>query len=494
MLKKFLQKYRKFRQFKLLILVLTLTILAMFLQRTELESITKASAATRQFVMGISMPDGYLYSHERDARALAAIDDFSKPSNQGGAGRYPGTFAVWKHIGDTGPKFPSPTFLKGLDDRNITLTVFMEPTGPGIRKSEGDPEAAKKYSNNAIAQGSFDEFFREWATEAKAYGKPVILRYAHEMNGNWFPWSPHQDRNIYYDLGNSPESYVAAWRHIYEIVKPIAPNVQFFWCPYRLYDKGSFAFFPGVNYVDYIGFDAYQWEGSGGPPMHDIYAQSIHILRTLPGLPKNPNGTSRIPIIVGETGVATNGDPNNTYRRSWLLNGYQQIYDNFPDVAGIIYFNFNMRNVEGNYIQDVNWALSAAPEIMSTYANLASQERFQGNFSSLSITPTPTPKPVREGYVDILNCSTISGWAADKSKLNTPISVSFYKDGVKFKSVVADKYRSDVGAYLSDNGQHGFSIKTPLALKDGKRHRIAVKYGSSGIHLKYSPQYITCNP
>ena len=45
------------------------------------------------------------------------------------------------------------------------------------------------YRLSAIANGTHDALVRRWATQIKAWGKPLMLRFAHEMNGNWYPWS-----------------------------------------------------------------------------------------------------------------------------------------------------------------------------------------------------------------------------------------------------------------------------------------------------------------
>ena len=45
---------------------------------------------------------------------------------------------------------------------------------------------------------------------AANYEKPLYLRFAHEMNGGWFPWGVGTN-------GNGPADYVAAWRHIHDI-------------------------------------------------------------------------------------------------------------------------------------------------------------------------------------------------------------------------------------------------------------------------------------
>lgn len=539
-------KNRKIIPFIFILIVIPLTtVLALaqqnFFSRASELAVNEAPAVTTRepLVMGMSLPESLASKDGRETQTLAAIDAIAKPVAQGGVGYYPGTFSIWTDFneppGEFAPRasFPSTALLKGLDDRNITPVIFMEPVGPGIRRSDGDINEAMKYSNNSIVNGSFDTFLIAWAQGAKAYGKPVILRYAQEMNGNWFPWSVGQPapkdkdgKYVYYNLGNTKANYISAWRHIYNTIHPIAPNVKFYWCPFQLFDTNSFSFFPGVSYVDYIGFNAYQWNGNSGGTMKNLYGPSINFLRGLPGLPKNADGTSKIPIIIGETGIASSPRSTTTYRKTWLGDGYRNIYSQFHDVRAILYFNFDMTNLFGRVAQQVNWDLKASPEIRTTYAGLASDPKFQGNFKPMprpTLTPTPTPtktptptptsipthlpsptftptptpttaNPLYDGYLDQASCSIIYGWAANKNRLNTPINVDIYSDGVFLTNATANEKRSDVGAYLGDGGMHGFSISTPTSLKNNASHTITVKYGGTNKLLHTNSKKITCTP
>src|SRR5262249_31345583 len=60
--------------------------------------------------------------------------------------------------------------------------------------------------------------------------------------------------------------------------------------------------------------------------------------------------------------------------------------------------------------------------------------------------------PYFEGYVDAADCS-VRGWAADRRRLNTPITVTIFwptLTGVLQETVLANGQRPDVGAYLGD--------------------------------------------
>lgn len=98
------------------------------------------------------------------------------------------------------------------------------------------------------------------------------------------------------------------------------------------------------------------------------------------------------------------------------------------------------------------------------------------------------------GTFEHAGCDTLSGWAADRSRLNTAITVSIYNNGFLLTTVLANGSRPDVGSLLGDNGLHGFSIATPLSLRDGNSHLVSIKFESSGTDLASSPVSLTCSP
>jgi hypothetical protein len=104
------------------------------------------------------------------------------------------------------------------------------------------------------------------------------------------------------------------------------------------------------------------------------------------------------------------------------------------------------------------------------------------------------PVPVYTGFLEHTGCDTISGWAADRTRLYTPITANIYNNGTLLITVEANILRSDVGAYLGDNGLHGFSIITPASLVDGTAHQLSVRFENSGTELSGSPVSLTCAP
>jgi beta-mannanase len=78
------------------------------------------------------------------------------------------------------------------------------------------------------------------------------------MNGDWFPWGIGVN-------GNTTDTFVKAWRHVVSVVRSVgARNVKFLWSPYNT-DNGAYRpFYPGNDWVDFVGATSLNWGESGG--------------------------------------------------------------------------------------------------------------------------------------------------------------------------------------------------------------------------------------
>jgi len=105
------------------------------------------------------------------------------------------------------------------------------------------------YRNADIAAGWHDRYLKRFARSLAAFHGVVYLRYAHEMNGTWYPWS--HDWN----------SYRRAWRHVVRVFRLVgASNVRFVWSvnpslyvPLRSWFARLPDYWPGAQYVDLVG-------------------------------------------------------------------------------------------------------------------------------------------------------------------------------------------------------------------------------------------------
>jgi mannan endo-1,4-beta-mannosidase len=136
----------------------------------------------------------------------------------------------------------------------------------------------------AIATGRYDLWIRTYASEVRAFGHPVIIGFAHEMNGNWYPW------------GKQPGAFVAAWRHIVTLFRQQgATNVTWLWTPNSggKHPGSLRQYWPGGKYVNWVGLDGYYYDPADR--FSKIFVPSIRVIRKL----------TRDPILLSETAVGT---------------------------------------------------------------------------------------------------------------------------------------------------------------------------------------------
>ena len=104
--------------------------------------------------------------------------------------------------------------------------------------------------------GDHDDYLPQFAQNAKAYGGRVLLRFAHEMDGDWFPWGIGR-------FDNTRLNFILAWRHVTTSFRSVgAGNVKFVWSPIgrdRKHRMNLKTIYPGDNYVDYMAITAANW-------------------------------------------------------------------------------------------------------------------------------------------------------------------------------------------------------------------------------------------
>lgn len=75
---------------------------------------------------------------------------------------------------------PVPTAaLTEIADAGMTPLLTLEPWVPAGGVDQPG------YALARIAAGDHDAALNRWASEVAAWGRPVLLRFAHEMNGTW---------------------------------------------------------------------------------------------------------------------------------------------------------------------------------------------------------------------------------------------------------------------------------------------------------------------
>ena len=161
-----------------------------------------------------------------------------------------------------------------------------------------DPNAIKL---NEIIAGKYDKYIDDYAAGARSFGGEIWIRWGHEMNGNWYPWSIGNN-------GSDAQTYLKAYRHIHDRFRKMgASNVRWVWCfnaesvPNVSWNDAARAY-PGDAYVDAVAVDGYNF---GTTTAHSRW-QSFEEIFARPIAMANQNWPTK-PLWIGETGCATTG-------------------------------------------------------------------------------------------------------------------------------------------------------------------------------------------
>jgi hypothetical protein len=161
-------------------------------------------------------------------------------------------FLDWEH--EFNPYSMTAAYAHG------TLPVLTwEPWAGGVQNPGGGVilntnTTQPKYRLSNIINGKFDAYITRTATAVADAKWPLVLRFAHEMNGGWYPWSEAVN-------GNRPGDYVKAWRHVHDLFRKAgATNVIWTWSPNIIRPKPGVKlapYYPGDAYVDWVGMTGY---------------------------------------------------------------------------------------------------------------------------------------------------------------------------------------------------------------------------------------------
>ena len=235
--------------------------------------------------------------------------------------------------------------------RGAMPMVTWTPRHPGGDANQPD------YALRAIIAGKHDAYITQWAKDAAAWNKPFYLRFAHEMNGKWQPWSPGVN-------GNTVAEYNAAWRRVHDIfVKQGATNARWVWSPYVSCGNCT-AFgkvYPGNGYVDWLALDGYNWgtSSSGGSwqSMSQVFATSYDKVTAL---------APTKPFMIAEISSAESGGS----KANWITSAYYNTITNrMPKTQAIVWFDS---------IKERDWRVNSSDASLAAYKKVAKEPSYQG--------------------------------------------------------------------------------------------------------------------
>lgn len=217
---------------------------------------------------------------------------------------------------------------------------------------------------------------KAWQATYPADKRPtVLIRFAHEFNGNWYAWS------------NTPTQYIAAWRYVHNRFDQAGvTGVEWVWCANNAnvdsYNNIA-AYYPGDDMVDWTALDGYNWGSNFSWSTWGSFSQRFSI----PYTTLVTNWPSK-PVMLAEVASAEPADlPNPSYGQNgnnsdatqskevWVNDMYTQIMNNYPGIRAVVWFNTN---------KELSWALNYSNNTgLAAYNSVVANSYFSGTFTPL---------------------------------------------------------------------------------------------------------------
>jgi hypothetical protein len=238
-------------------------------------------------------------------------------------------FLMWPKKSDVDKYFNIVSSLKACDEFGAVACITWEPMYLDGKKEH-------VILKDEILNGSYDEYIDEFAFQIKVYKKPVIIRFAHEMNLDRYHWGIEKKD---YDK-DAPDIYKKIFKYVANYFKKHnVDNAFFAFCPnVDSVPKASWNeiknYYPGSRYVDVLGMDGYNWGkcaaeknmgwGSSWRNFDEVFKKTYSELRNLSVLK---------PIIIFETASSSRGGNKNLWLKHAIYEAEKM------DISVINWFN-----------------------------------------------------------------------------------------------------------------------------------------------------------
>jgi len=257
-----------------------------------------------------------------------------------------------------------PSLLQYVDERGGVPLVTWESWAPiyagGVAVSD-----QPTYALANIVSGAFDPYIDSWAYGLAEWGKPVLIRFGHEMNGDWYPWGVGAN-------GNTAQQFVDTWIYLHNrFAAAGAENVYWVWSPFASAETAvrgeSVALedvFPGDEYVDFVGATGFNW---GDTPQPWGVAGWDTFSDIFQGIYAELQALSTRPIIITETASAELGGD----KAAWITSAFlTEIPEQFPAIQGVVWFNV---------LKETDWRIDSSVESLRAFVTAANSPEMQGS-------------------------------------------------------------------------------------------------------------------
>lgn len=248
-----------------------------------------------------------------------------------------------------------------------------------------------------------DGYLRGVADELASTGAKIICRFGSEMNGTWTVYN------------KDPKKFIEKFRLVTQVFRERAPNVAMLWCPYATPVSNIMAYYPGDEWVDWVGVNMYNVtyfdQDKGKPAMHVKPRDMLKFVYE--------EFAGRKPIMIGEYGTthysAVEKRKVVKYAVANIRSLYTELQNEFIEVKGVNYFNCNNLLVE--HRKNNNYLVQTEPEILKTYRAAIAPSHFVTRASDIPWRPVAYyESPILDNTVFSrrtlirLNCPRAATW------------------------------------------------------------------------------------
>lgn len=282
-----------------------------------------------------------------------------------------------------------------------------------------------------------------------SYNKPMFIRFANEMNCS--------------ELGDNPEQYIEVFRTIADMIHQY-PNFAVVWSPNDLgaLDRPFDYFYPGDEYVDWIGISNYMvkyFRGNRNTTykesvyfMTGDYSWSTNKIKPIMDWVKKNNITK--PIMISEGGVATSnsfGEECQSWAIPRLRNMLWYPIMKYPQIKMINYFDVHRNSeVEKFDISNYPYAVNIFNEAKNSGAYITKY----GNPASFAFQPANDA-----GTLTSKN-GTVNLYTLAYFPQNSDVTVTYNIDGAWYHSSNQIPYICRMNISDITDGQHTMTIRS----------------------------------
>ena len=339
---------------------------------------------------------------------------------------------------------PYGSYLTYIED--MRLTDFYHPVNQMLPAANVITMAG--WTINNLDNIDYDHI-RTTLSNINSYNKPILVRFANEMNVS--------------SLGDDPNRYVEIFRKVADMIHQY-PNLGVVWSPN---DMGALNrpfeyFYPGDQYVDWIGVSCYMhkfFQGNANTQYKDTvyfmtnaYAWATNKIKPILDFMKKKN--IKKPLMLSECGVATNNKYGDDYT-SWAIprmrNLLWYVTMKYPQVKMINYFDVYRPNAAERFnISDYDYAKS-----------IYNEAKNNGNYlTSYGDTADFVFQPANNAGTLVAKDNKVTLYTLAYIANQPELSVNYHIDGKWYHSSNQIPYTCNMNISKLADGKHTLKIST----------------------------------